>query len=72
MMWNCLSDKADVNDLYAQQECSVYPSYRNIADPSSIEKALEAPLKSEKPLIICGQGVLSSGQARLFSSLRKF
>jgi len=61
MMWNCLSDKAEVNDLYAQPECSVYPSYRNIADPSSLEKALEALLKSEKPLVICGQGALSSG-----------
>ena len=61
MMLNCLSDKAEVNDLYAQPECSVYPSYRNIADPSSLEKALEALLKSEKPLIICGQGALSSG-----------
>ena len=43
MMWNCLSDTAEVNDLYAQPECSVYPSYRNIADPSSLENALEAP-----------------------------
>jgi acetolactate synthase-1/2/3 large subunit len=65
MMWNCLSAKADVNDLYAQPECSAYPSYRNIADPSSMGKALEALLKSEKPLIICGQGVLSSGASEV-------
>ncbi len=61
MMWNCLSDTADVTDLYAQPECITYPSYRNIADPSSLEKALEVLLKAEKPLIVCGQGVLSSG-----------
>ena len=61
MMWNCLSTTAEVNDLYAQTECSHYPSYRSIADPSSLEKALEALLSSKKPLIICGQGALSSG-----------
>jgi len=61
MMWNCLSDTAEVNDLYAQHECSVYPSYRNIADPSSLENALEALLNSKNALIICGQGALSSG-----------
>ena len=61
MMWNCLSDKADVTDLYAQPECCVYPSYRTIADPASLEKALETLLKAERPLIICGQGALSSG-----------
>ena len=61
MMWNCLSDTAEVNDLYAQPECSVYPSYRNIADPSSLENALEVLLNSKNALIICGQGALSSG-----------
>ena len=61
MMWNCLSTTAEVNDLYAQTECSRYPSYRSIADPASLEKALEALLSSKKPLIICGQGALSSG-----------
>jgi len=61
MMWDCLSTTAEVNDLYAQTECSHYPSYRSIADPSSLEAALEALLSSKKPLIICGQGALSSG-----------
>ena len=60
MMWNCLSQSAEVNDLYAQPECSVYPSFRNIADPNSMEKALELLAASEKPLIVCGQGALSS------------
>ncbi|MGA6925421.1 MAG: thiamine pyrophosphate-binding protein, partial [Desulfosarcina sp.] len=61
MMWNCLSATAEVNDLYAQPECRVYPSYRNIADPSSLESALEALLRSKKAFIVCGQGALSSG-----------
>jgi len=61
MMWNCLSDTAEVGDLYVQRECSVYPSYRNIADPAGLENALEALLNAKTPLIICGQGALSSG-----------
>jgi acetolactate synthase I/II/III large subunit len=69
MMWNCLSTEAEVNDLYAQPECSQYPSYRNIADPASLEKALEALLLSEKPLIVCGQGALSSGAGTLVQQL---
>lgn len=61
MMWNCLSDTAQINDLYAQPECSIYPSFRNIADPLSLERALEVLLNSKNALIICGQGALSSG-----------
>lgn len=69
MMWRCLSDTAEVNDLYAQPECAVYPSYRNIADPASLERALEALLRSEKALIICGQGALSSGAEQAIQQL---
>jgi acetolactate synthase-1/2/3 large subunit len=61
MMWNCLSATTEVNDLYAQTECSVYPSFRHVADPASLEKALELLVAARHPLIICGQGALSSG-----------
>lgn len=62
MMWNqCLADTAEVDDLYAQPECAQYPAYRNIADPSQLERALEALIAAKKPLIICGQGALSAG-----------
>ena len=61
MMWNCLSDIAEVDDLYAQAECGVYPCFRSVADPAGLEKALEALLGAASPLIICGQGALSSG-----------
>lgn len=61
MMWNSLSATAEVNDLYAQPECIFYPSYRTIADPSKLEQAIYTLLKAKKSLIICGQGVLSSG-----------
>ncbi len=61
MMWSCLSDTAEVGDLYAQPECGLYPSYRSVADPAGLEKALEALVRAKTPLIVCGQGALSSG-----------
>jgi acetolactate synthase-1/2/3 large subunit len=61
MMWSSLAKTTQVSDLYAQSECSVYPSYRNIADPASMERALEILAASKNPIIICGQGALSSG-----------
>lgn len=69
IMWNSLTAEADVDDLYVQPECSVYPSYRNIADPASLERALEALQKAENPLIICGQGALSSGASQAVKQL---
>lgn len=61
MMWNCLTDEAEINDLYAQPECSVYPSYRSVAEPALLENALDVLAGAKDPLIICGQGALSSG-----------
>lgn len=61
IMQRCLSETADVNDLYVQPECRVYPSYRHIAETAKLEEALAVLLRSKNPLIICGQGVLSSG-----------
>ncbi|MBM9605777.1 thiamine pyrophosphate-binding protein [Desulfopila inferna] len=69
MMWNCLSATADVADLYGQPECATYPSFRNIADPASLEKALEKLLQAENALIICGQGALSSGASLVIEQL---
>ena len=61
MMWNCLTDTAEVSDLYGQKECSVYPSFRSIAEPDKLENALDALVSANAPLIVCGQGALSSG-----------
>lgn len=67
MMWNCLSDATEVDDLYAQVECGAYPAYRAVAEPAALEKALEALVKADRPLIICGQGALSSGAGEAVS-----
>lgn len=69
IMWNCLSSTAEVNDLYAQPECCVYPSFRSSADPVCLERALAELLKAKSPLIICGQGVLSSGASAAVQQL---
>ncbi len=60
IMWNSLSDTAAVQDLYAQPECSSYPSFRFVAEPAAIERGLEVLMSAAKPLMICGQGALSS------------
>ena len=61
VMWNSLTDTAEPTDLYAQPECAVYPAYRSIAEPSKLEETLQLLVKAKNPLIVCGQGALSSG-----------
>jgi acetolactate synthase-1/2/3 large subunit len=51
--------KGDV-ELKAQKEFSRYPSQRPLADREMIRKAVDLILKSEFPVIICGQGALYS------------
>lgn len=69
VMWNSLSDTAEVKDLYAQSQCSRYPSFRFIADPAAIEKGLDILLSAANPLMICGQGALSSAAADTVQAL---
>ncbi|QGA68611.1 thiamine pyrophosphate-binding protein [Sulfolobus sp. E11-6] len=47
-------------ELKAQKEFSRYPSQRPLADREMIKKAVDLILKSESPVIICGQGTLYS------------
>ncbi len=71
-MVNCLDDEAEVNDLYGQPECSCYPSYRSIAEPRLIEEALNILVDAKDPLMVCGQGALSSGAAPLSRNYLKY
>jgi len=68
-MWNSLSSTAEIDDLYAQPECSTYPSYRFIAEPGKIERALEILVSAKNPLMICGQGTLSSQASSVVQKL---
>ena len=57
---NVLEEDVEVSDLYAQKEFSKYPGHRFTAEEGSVMKAVELLLSSEKPIIVCGQGVLYS------------
>jgi acetolactate synthase-1/2/3 large subunit len=48
------------DDVYAQKEFSVYPGQRFAPDDGRIRAALDLLLKAERPVIVCGQGVLLS------------
>ncbi|QXJ35472.1 thiamine pyrophosphate-binding protein [Saccharolobus shibatae] len=47
-------------ELKAQKEFSKYPAQRPLADKEMIKKAVNLILRSEIPVIICGQGALYS------------
>ncbi len=47
-------------NLAVQEDFATSPGHRPIASLKSIDKAIEALEKAQKPVIVCGQGVLSS------------
>ena len=55
-----LEDEIDKIDLKPQKEFSHYPSQRPLADLEMVKKAVDLILKSNSPVIICGQGALYS------------
>jgi len=57
---NVLDEEAEVRDLYVQKDFVRYPGHRFVASLDKIKEAVELLLKSEKPVIVCGQGALLS------------
>ncbi|MEG9862810.1 MAG: thiamine pyrophosphate-binding protein [Parvularculales bacterium] len=57
---NIFNEKAEVDDLYAESEYASYPAHRPVADHGKISAAIDVLIKSEKPVIVCGQGGLIS------------
>lgn len=55
-----LKKEIDYSPTSIQSECIKYPAYRPVAETQQIKKAIELLAKSDKPVIICGQGVLLS------------
>ncbi len=55
--------KAPVEDdeIWADARHERYPACRTAADPAAVEAAARALLSAERPLVICGGGVVSSG-----------
>ena len=49
------------SDLWADGELGTYPARRVAPDPEHVEKAAAAIRRAERPVFICGGGVVSSG-----------
>ncbi len=57
---NVYEGEVSEDEIYAQTEYSRYPSHRFAPDEDRIAEALKILLNAERPVIICGQGVLLS------------
>lgn len=55
-----LEEEVENPDIYAQKDFTKYPGHRPVAEIEKIKEALESLINSEKPIIVCGQGVLYS------------
>lgn len=55
-----LEEEVENPDIYAQKDFAKYPGHRAVAEIEKIKEALDLLIRSEKPLIVCGQGVLYS------------
>jgi acetolactate synthase-1/2/3 large subunit len=50
----------DESDLHAEAACAAYPSYRQRAERSELEKAIALLVAAERPVIIAGGGVTNA------------
>jgi acetolactate synthase-1/2/3 large subunit len=57
---NVFHEEAEIADLYADGDYSVYPAHRPVADHSRIRATIDLLCAAEKPVIVCGQGALIS------------
>ncbi len=55
-----LEEEVNESFNYFQRDFSVYPGHRPVAQGDKISKTIELLGKAERPVIICGQGVLYS------------
>lgn len=51
----------DAAEIWGQSEHAGYPAWRSGPDPDALAAAVERLLAAEKPVIICGGGVINSG-----------
>src|SRR5690606_25471181 len=54
-------DAVDPADIWADGQLATYPAYRAAPQPGAAEAAVDAIMSAEKPLIVCGGGVVISG-----------
>ena len=55
------SESADADDIWAEPAHRSYPAWRAGPDPGLAEEALRAILSAERPLLVCGGGILIAG-----------
>jgi len=60
------------NDIYAEERCARYPSFRARPDSSLVEKAAALIMKANRPVIIAGGGVLLSGACSELNQLAEY
>jgi len=53
-------EEVDEAEVYSQEEFSSFPSIRFTPEINDVRKAVKMLIQSERPVIICGQGVLLS------------
>ncbi len=54
-------DLVDSDDIWADPQLQSFPAYRTGPQNEAIEAAVEAILSAERPLIVCGGGVVIAG-----------
>jgi acetolactate synthase-1/2/3 large subunit len=54
-------EPVDAQDIWADPKHNAYPAYPVAPEPGSVAAAVEAILSAEKPLSVCGGGVVISG-----------
>ena len=56
-----LADRVPAPLLHAEAPCWQYPAYRSRPDPGCVEQAVDLLLQAERPVIVAGGGVVTSG-----------
>ena len=58
---NILTEEVPDSEVWGQSRYGTFPGCRSCAAESDIKEAAELLLKAERPVMICGQGVVHSG-----------
>lgn len=56
-------------DIWADQNHTIYPAYRAAPDPAAVQAAVDGMLNAKKPIIVCGGGIVISGAEAELSRL---
>jgi acetolactate synthase I/II/III large subunit len=59
--YDVMKQRVDPSELWAQPCHARYPAWRSVADPEAVRAAAEAIRAAERPVFICGGGVVSAG-----------